>query len=545
MTTTLYHHGRVHCPGDPLATALVVEDATIAWVGGDGAAAAHRDDVDQVVDLDGTFVTPAFVDAHVHTTATGLGLTCLDLFHVSNAEEFLDALARYAEQRRGEVILGHRWDESGWSDPTLPTRVDLDRATDGAVVYLARIDVHSCLASTACIDAANDVRSLSGFHDSGWLSQDAHHAVRAVAFDSIPADQRHDAQRAALAAAAGFGIGMVHELGGPGITNAEDFRELISLGPSVGTPEIVGYWGERGGPAAALSLGAIGAAGDLFIDGAIGSRTALLTRSYEDADGKGVQYLSAAEIRDHVQACSLAGVQAGFHVIGDGAMDVLCAALREVVDNVGVDVVRSARHRFEHVEMLTPDQIALLADLGIVASVQPLFDGLWGGSEGMYSARLGAERAMTLNPFAAMVAAGVPLALGSDAPVTPLGPWEAIRAAAHHHNKELSISVGAAFNAHTRGGWRAAGRDAGGVIAPGQPASLAFWEADDLIVETSQARVANWSTDPRDVVPGLPSVEPEATLPRCLQTIVHGRTVFSGEVDQFRQEMTGESGESP
>ncbi len=478
MTTTLYRGGRVYCPADPTTTALVVEDNLIAWVGGEAAAAAHVDDVDHVVSLDGALVTPAFVDAHVHTTSTGLNLTGLDLSDVRSASELLDKLASHAVGSGGTAILGHRWDESGWPDPTLPTRTEIDRAANDAVVYLSRIDVHSCLASSALIDQAPQARGLAGYSDAGWLSQDAHHAVRAVAFESITPDQRRSAQRTALDHAASLGIGMVHELGGPGISDHEDFRELLGYGPGVGTAEVVGYWGERGGPDIALSLGAVGAAGDLFIDGAIGSHTALLREPYSDENTRGAQYVTAAEIRDHVQACSLRGVQAGFHVIGDGAMEVLCAALREAAENVGADVVRSARHRLEHVEMVTPEQLLLFVELGIVASVQPLFDELWGGDNRMYVTRLGKERAAALNPFAAMLAAGIPMAFGSDAPVTPMGPWEAIRAASRHHTKESAISVRAGFNAHTRGGWHAAGLNVGGVIAPGQPASLAFWSAD-------------------------------------------------------------------
>ena len=145
----------------------------------------------------------------------------------------------------------------------------------------------------------------------------------------------------------------------------------------------------------------------------------------------------------------------------------------------------------------------------------------------MYQTRLGAERGLTLNPFAAMLSAGVALAFGSDAPVTPLGPWDAVRAASHHKTGEQAISARAAFTAHTRGGWRAAARSDGGVIAPGEPADLAVWEVDQLQVTAPDDRVAAWSTDPRSGVPGLPDLTPGADLPSCLATVVNGRTVFS------------------
>jgi predicted amidohydrolase YtcJ len=129
-----------------------------------------------------------------------------------------------------------------------------------------------------------------------------------------------------------------------------------------------------------------------------------------------------------------------------------------------------------------------------------------------------------MNPFAAMVRAGVPLAFGSDAPVTPLDPWGTVRAAAFHRTPGHRVSVRAAFTAHTRGGWRALGRDDAGVLVPGAPASYAVWAPTDLVVQASDERVANWSTDPRSGVPGLPDLTPGSPVPDCLATVVRGRT---------------------
>jgi predicted amidohydrolase YtcJ len=157
--------------------------------------------------------------------------------------------------------------------------------------------------------------------------------------------------------------------------------------------------------------------------------------------------------------------------------------------------------------------------------VQPAFDAAWGGEDGMYAERLGGERARTLNPYAALLRAGVPLAFGSDAPVTPLDPWGTVRAAVFHRTPEHRISARAAFTAHTRGGWRALGHDDTGVLVPGAPAHYAVWAADDLLVQAPDERVAGWSTDPRSGTPGLPDVSPGAELPRCLRTVVAGRVV--------------------
>jgi predicted amidohydrolase YtcJ len=327
-----------------------------------------------------------------------------------------------------------------------------------------------------------------------------------VARESVGPEQRRTAQRATRRRAAEVGIGSLHELGGPDISSEEDFRAMLALAAAEPGPDVVGYWGELGGAERARELGALGAAGDLFADGAIGSHTACLRSVYADDDQSGHAYLTAAQVRDHVGLCTEAGVQAGFHAIGDGALDAVTAGFREAAEQVGAEAIRRARHRIEHVEMVDAVMIATLADLAVVASVQPAFDRLWGGEQGMYVERLGADRARTLNPFAAMAAGGVVLAFGSDAPVTPLDPWGTVRAAAQHHTPGQSLSVSAAFAAHTVGGWHAAQVDGGGVLRVGSAATFAVW-----IGPTG---------------PGLPVLEPDDELPACRLTVVRGATVY-------------------
>jgi predicted amidohydrolase YtcJ len=181
--------------------------------------------------------------------------------------------------------------------------------------------------------------------------------------------------------------------------------------------------------------------------------------------------------------------------------------------------------------MPSVEHLALLADLGVVASVQPAFDAAWGGPHGMYSQRLGQARAEGLNPFAGMLRAGVALAFGSDAPVTPLDPWGAVRAAAWHTHAPHSISVRAAFAAHTRGGRRAAREESHqpGTLTLGAPATYAVWAPGPLVVQAPDGRVSAWSTDPRSGTPPLPDLTEGS--PRCWRTVRDGRTIFdSGEL---------------
>jgi len=509
LSSTLYRGGFVHSPDDPAATALLVRGRTVAWVGRDPAR--HVDEADAVVDLDGALVTAAFVDAHVHATSTGLALEGLDLTEATDLADCLRRVEAAGRRARGGVLLGHGWDETAWPEHRPPTRQELDRASYGGVVYLSRVDVHSAVVSSALLATVPEVRGEAGWSESGHLTRDAHHVVRRVARESITPGHRRALQRATLRRAAALGIGSVHELAGPDISSAEDLSALLALAGEESGPDVVAYWGELGeaGVARASELGAAGAAGDLFADGSIGSHTAALRQPYADADHAGHAYLNAAQVRDHVLACTRVGLQAGFHAIGDGALDAVTAGLAEAADRVGDEALRAARHRVEHVEMLSPEAIRTLARLGVVASVQPAFDRLWGGADGMYAERLGARRAVTLNPYAALSAAGVVLALGSDSPVTPIDPWGAVRAAVDHRTPGSGLDLAAAFAAHTRGGWQAARDDAAGVLAAGAPATFAVWARSG----TAGGR--------------LP--EPDEGTPDCLHTVVRGATVHTSD----------------
>ncbi|MFE7106902.1 amidohydrolase [Streptomyces sp. NPDC057575] len=531
--TVLLRGGDVHSPADPFATAMVVERGHVAWVGSEGAADAFASGVDEVVDLDGALVTPAFTDAHVHTTSTGLALTGLDLSGARTLDEALGLLRAYvAAHPEDRVVLGHGWDATRWPEQRPPSRGELDAAAGGRPVYLPRVDVHSAVVTTALLDLVPGVTGLTGYHPDAPLTGAAHHAVRSAAHGALSPRQRTDAQRAALRHAASLGIGTVHECGGPDISDEEDFAGLLKLAAAESGPRVFGYWAERVADEKDArrirELGAVGAAGDLFVDGSLGSHTACLHEPYADgpAGRTGTAHLDAARIAAHVTACTEAGLQAGFHAIGDAALSAVVDGVRAAAETLGLPRIRGARHRVEHAEMLTPETVAAFAELGLTASVQPAFDAAWGGEEGMYAQRLGAERARTLNPYAALLRAGVPLAFGSDSPVTPLDPWGTVRAAAFHRTPEHRISVRAGFTAHTRGGWRAVGRDDAGTLVPGAPADYAVWRTADLVVQAPDDRVARWSTDPRSGTPGLPDLTPGVDLPVCLRTVVFGRTVY-------------------
>ncbi len=500
---TLYRNGRLYHRAVRDETAMMIDGTSITWIGRD--TQADQSPGIRIVDLAGALVTPAFVDAHIHATGTGLALTGLDLAGANSLREALDRVDRAARAGRGRPVLGGGWDDTRWPEQRPPTAAELDRAGYGGLVYLARVDAHSAVVSSALLASISGVRELAGYQQDGLLTRTAHDAARTAALGALGAGRTTELQRAALQRAAALGIACVHEMAGPAISSGDDLTGLLALAREEPLPEVIGYWGELFGVDVARELGAVGAAGDLFCDGSLGSHTAALHAPYADRpDTTGMLRFDTADVAEHVRQCAEAGLQAGFHAIGDAAVDQVLDAFELAAERLGRPV--GPGHRIEHAEYVHDPQ--RMARIGLTASMQPVFDAEWGGTGGMYATRLGADRARALNPFAELAAAGVPLAFGSDAPVTALGPWEAVRAAVHPHEPQAALDATTAFAAHTVGGWAAAGRTGGELVA-GAAATFAVWEAG-----------------PVDPVTGLPDLSPSGDLPQCLATVRDGSTIF-------------------
>ncbi len=509
MTRTLLHNGHIlPVPGGaPSVSAILIEDARVAWSGDDPGITG----ADEVIDLDGALVTPAFVDAHTHTTETGLALRGVDLTSATSLAQALERLAAAAKAAAGRPVLGHGWDERRWPEGRPPTRAELDRASYGGVVYLSRVDVHSAVVSSALAAAAR-LRELPGWSEDGRVERDAHHAARAATRDSITPGLRRELQVEALAAAAATGIGMVHEMSAPHIAAEEDLHELLVLnadrpdlplvapyrGQLVATTEEAQAIADRFVVPGRMPL--LGLAGDLCADGSLGSHTAALRAPYADDDStSGHGYLSSEQVAAHVVACTRAGLQAGFHVIGDAALDTVLQGFESAVDDLGLEAIRSGHHRLEHVEMVDADAIADLVRFGLWASVQPVFDAWWGGDAGMYAERLGPERAVRLNPLGDLDRADLLMLLGSDSPVTPYDPWGAVRAWVNHHDPSQRRSATVGLASH------------GGSLMTGVVANYAVWDV------------------PGGLVDGVPDLSPGTPSPVCLRTVVRGNLAYQRE----------------
>ena len=509
IVRTLIKGQAVYAPGYPDADALLIVEDTIEWVGQYSAINHLGLQFDRIIDASDLFIAPAFVDSHVHLSATGALLTGLDLRETKSAKQAIEELKAFVSKNDAQFIIGHGWEDTSWPDRQLWSYDSVSEIVGNRNLYLSRIDVHSALVFTPT--------------HRGIVKTDQHHQVRKFVQDELPQAQRRDQIRAALNLAAANGVASVHENGGPAVSGSADFQDVLDIAATELVPKVFGYWGSTD-LTEVKNLNAFGAAGDLTIDGSIGSRTAWLVDPYCGEHLHGTAFLSENEIAAHLIACTEAKIQGGFHAIGDGALDAFMAGLLQAASVLGDDQIRRARHRIEHAEMLSEKHLQDLARLGVVLSMQPVFDELWGNANGLYEERLGIERAQHMNTFSKIAASGISMAFSSDSPVTPIDPWRAINAAVNHHTSEHRISARAAFMAHTRGGWRAVKEDNAGMITEGAPAHLAFWEVKDYDIKIPDDRIRSWSTDIRSGTPALPDLA--SHQPKCIATILNGKAIF-------------------
>jgi predicted amidohydrolase YtcJ len=165
----------------------------------------------------------------------------------------------------------------------------------------------------------------------------------------------------------------------------------------------------------------------------------------------------------------------GVHAIGDRAIEEAIAAWEAVIAKRGP--LRGLRPSIDHFEVAHPDQIARAARCGLLLSMQPAFDHLWGGEKGMYAVRFGPERAQAMNLFATARRAGCIVCGGSDSPVTKLSALLGMHSLVNHHVASERSSIDEALRAYTSDAAMLAYEEAErGSIAPGMAADFAILE---------------------------------------------------------------------
>jgi predicted amidohydrolase YtcJ len=461
---------------------VLVDDRHVERVGtGDPPPA------DRTVDLPGTTIFPGFVDAHVHLSGTGMLMAGLDLGSAGSRDE---AMQLVRERPGSDPVLAQGFDETRWPDPELPTRAELDALGSDRPLLLVRADGYVSLVNTAALEAAT-VEGLEGVErdeegePTGRLRGEANALAQLWYFDTLPDQVIQEAQLRAAGLAAARGVTCVHEMAIPDKRGRRDVEVLLGHGDDLPV-DLVTYVADRDMPWVVGDLGQQRIGGDLFLDGSIGARTAALLAPYADADTNGPLAYGDDELAEFLHNAHLAGLQTGLHVIGDAAIDQALRVWERVYGALATRErrhFRARRHRLEHFEMASEEQVERAGALGMAISIQPAFDATWGHPGGMYELRLGEQRAATMNPFRTAVARGLEVGAGSDTPVTPLDPMLAVWALEHHHDPGQRMSRMEALRLCTVGAARLAHLEKKGRLEPGAAADLAAYEADPAEIE--------------------------------------------------------------
>jgi predicted amidohydrolase YtcJ len=510
MTTTLFVNGVIRTnesgpQGEPerVPRWVMVEDHRTAgvWPSWDDAPEDpasignwQSDDLptaDRTIDLHGGTLMPAFCDAHVHLPATGLALAGMSFRGVRSAAEILSAFSERA--RGGAILFG-----SGFEDPLDEplTRAELDAAVGERPAMLARADLHSCVVSTALLDRL-DLTSISDGADrndegapTGYLRERAASAAWRWFEDNLPRDQNVEAIRRATRLAYSKGVATVHEMfvvEWKGWHAYDVFREALE---GVALNVVVYLGTDDVGKVAALGHDRIG--GDYFLDGSFGSHTAWMNEPFSSppptgSPAAGISYREDDDLFAFFSEAQRSGMQVGVHAIGDAAIEQAIGTWERVASDFGAAAVRSLMHRIEHFECASDDHIERAAKLGLAASVQPAFDAFWGGADGLYSERIGWDRARLMNRFRTMNDAGLLLAAGSDSTVTPLDPFLQMKALRNHHVPEERVEGDHAVGMNTLGGHLLGGMDRDhGTIAAGGAADLVWLDRDPAGIDADE-----------------------------------------------------------
>jgi len=516
-------NGRMHTQDEryPQATAVAIGCGRILAVGSDDEIRGLAGPGAQVVDLEGQLVLPGMTDAHLHYYDWALGLRRLSLTGVGSLADLKHRLAQQAEQTpAGEWILGQGWNESRWPEPRMPTRADLDQAAPDHPVILWRNDLHLAVVNSKGLraagitaDSADPPEGVIDRGESGQPSGILRELAINLVTDVIPPPTEEETVEAMEE-----GFHILHRLG---ITGLHDFR---IMGGADGPPAFRAYqrlqaaghlalrmWmhipGERLDEAIALGL-RTGMGDDtlrvghvkLFSDGGQGARTAWMLEPYEDTGTCGMPLTPMDEIARKVKRADGAGLAVAIHAIGDRANRELIDVFERVLGATRETNTAppAAPHRIEHAQIIQPEDVARLAELDVVASVQPLHcpDDI-----PMTEESLG-PRCRFAYPFRDMQDAGVKMAFGSDCPVADANPLFGIHAAVTRQTRdgtppggwypEQRLTVAEAVWGFTMGAATVSGQEAHqGTIAPGRLADLVVLDRDILALgETAPMEIA-------------------------------------------------------
>lgn len=505
MSSLLFKHGPIWTadPSRPRAQAVLTEGDRILRVGDEAELEKLATAETRIIDLDGALLLPGFIDCHTHFLKGGYALSRIQLRDVTSREAFAERIAaKVAELEKGSWILDGHWDHERFSPPGLPDRSWIDRVSPDHPVCVHRYDLHSALLNSLALRTSGITKDTVA-PDGGEIEKDPRTGeptgiIRDAALDlvapHIPRPSRKAAWAAAEAAlrhAARLGVTSVHDMSDA--ASIAVYRELLGAGRltariSVYRPITEMDAFDPANVRVPADNGMIRVAGMKgFADGGVGSHSAYFFEPYADnPDTSGYpsrEMFPEGIMEERILKADRAGLQVTVHAIGDKANALVCDIYGRVLERNGR---RDRRWRIEHVQHVRPGELARIAALGVIPSVQPyhaVAEADW------VEKRVGKERARMTYAFRSLLDGGGRLAFGSDWPVVPLNPLLGIHAAVTRQTEDgknprgwhpdQRIPLEAALLAFTRNGARAEFmEDEKGSIEPGKLADLVVLDRD-------------------------------------------------------------------
>jgi len=513
----------------PYAEAMTLSGDTIVAIGSSSEVMKHiPGSTAIIVDMEGRFILPGFIDSHVHLLQGGSNLASVQLRDASTPEEFIARIREYAAlQKPGTWILGGDWDGMGWE--TLPHREWIDSVTPDNPVFVSRLDGHMALANSVAMGLAGidrRVKDISG----GTIERDGSGEPTGIFKDNamdlisvkIPEQSDEEVDNALVAAMnylASNGVTSVH--GVDAASYADAINRVRARGEQITRIyylKTISRWNElkeqieRDGKGDSwVSTGGVKG----FVDGSLGSHTAAFIEPYTDLQtDSGLFVNSKEDLYRWISESDKAGLQVVIHAIGDRAINFLLNTYERVAEENGE---RDRRFRIEHSQHIAPGDIRRYAELKVIASMQPyhaIDDGRWAEEY------IGPERMKTTYAFRSLIDSGATVAFGSDWFVAPATPLEGIYAAVTRRTldgknpegwvPEQKITVEEALKAYTINAAYASFEESiKGTLEPGKLADFVVLDRDITTIDP----VEIWDM-------------------KVQQTWVGGRKVFDRTADQ-------------
>jgi len=437
--------GHVHTVDarQPRAEAVAIHGDRISAVGSVDEIAPAVGPATRVVDLRGRLLVPGFQDAHVHPLSGGMDRMQCDLREAEGREAVLATIRTYADEHpNDDWIVGSGWYMGDFPGGT-PRREDLDSVLSDRPGYFPNRDGHSSWVNSRALELAGITRDtpdpFGGRIErdpdgtpTGSLHEDAAELVERLV--PVPGE---DEWLAAFELAQAY----LHSLGitawQDAIVTPDDlavYRRAAETGLMTARVEAALWWERTKGAEQIDELVARSATGShgrlransvkIALDGVLETFTGAMIDPYLDRDGRsttnrGMNFVDAEPLREHVIRLDAAGLQAHFHAIGDRAVRVALDAIEAARLANGMT---DTRPHISHIQVIHPDDVPRFAPLGAVANAQPLWACHETNMDELTIPFLGPERARWQYPFGSLLRAGARLAMGSDWSVSTPNP---------------------------------------------------------------------------------------------------------------------------